>query len=130
MPNNLPAQCQMIYNSKDQPVKYAKPGENVKIRLLNINDESLVNKGDVVCNRESPIPVTDLIEAEVEVLELLSYKPILSKGYQFILHIHTVAEEAYIKEILFSSEKNEKGEITEKIKPQFAMSNTKITCRI
>jgi hypothetical protein len=33
------------------------------------------------------------------------------------LHIHTVAEEAVIKDIMVSYEKNEKGEITEKQKP-------------
>ena len=104
MPHYLQTQVQMIYNSKDQPVKYAKPGENVKMRLLHLQDESVVNKGDVLCNRDILMPVTDLFEAEVEVLELLSYKPILSKGYQFILHIHTVADEAHIKEILVSYE--------------------------
>ena len=60
------------------------------------------------------MPISDLFEAEVEVLELLSDKPILSKGYQFILHMHTVADEAIIKEILVSHEKNDKGEIVEK----------------
>lgn len=130
MPPYLQTQVQMIYNSKDQPVKYAKPGENVKMRLLHLQDESVVNKGDVLCNRDVLMPVTDLFEAEVDVLELLSYKPILSKGYQFILHIHTIADEAHIKEILVSYEKNDKGEVVEKSKPQFTMSNTKIICRI
>lgn len=100
------------------------------MRLLHLQDESVVNKGDVLCNRDILMPVTDLFEAEVEVLELLSYKPILSKGYQFILHIHTVADEAHIKEILVSYEKNDKGEVVEKQKPQFTMSNTRIICRI
>ncbi len=50
-------------------------------------------------------------------LELLPYKPILSKGYQCIIHIHTVAEEATVKEILVAYEKTEKGEINEKQKP-------------
>jgi peptide chain release factor subunit 3 len=98
-------------------VRYAKPGENIQLRLLNINDENLINKGDVLCRMNEQLPVTDLIEAEVEVLELLPYKPILSKGYQCILHIHTVADEATIKDILVAYEKNEKGEITEKTKP-------------
>jgi peptide chain release factor subunit 3 len=120
----------MIYNSKDEPVKYAKPGENVKIRLLHISDENVINKGDVLCNRDEPMPVTDLFEAEIDILELLSYKPILSKGYQFILHIHTVADEATIKNILVSYEKNDRGEVTEKQKPQFAMSRAKIICTI
>lgn len=63
------------------------------------------------------MPITDLFEAEVNVLELLHYKPILSKGYQCILHIHTVADEATVKDILVSYEKNDKGDITEKQKP-------------
>ena len=54
----------------------------------------------------------------------------MSKGYQCILHIHTVADEATIKEILVSYEKNEKGEIVEKQKPQFAKSFNRIICRI
>lgn len=63
---------------------------------------------------EDQLPITDLFEAEVDILELLSYKPILSKGYQCILHIHTVADEATIKEILVSYEKQEKGDVLEK----------------
>ena len=81
MPSNLPCQVQSLYNSKGEPVRYAKPGENIQIRLLQINDENQVNKGDVLCLRDQLMPVSDLFEAEIEVLELLSYKPILSKGY-------------------------------------------------
>ena len=76
------------------------------------------------------MPVTDLFEAEVELLELLDYKPILSKGYQCILHIHTVADECVVKDIMVAYEKNEKGEIIEKQKPQFTKSFAKIICRI
>lgn len=78
---------------------------------MHISDENMINKGDVLCHRDSPMPITDLFEAEVEVLELLSYKPILSKGYQCILHIHTVADDCVIKDILVAYEKNDKGEI-------------------
>jgi hypothetical protein len=46
------------------------------------------------------------------------------------LHIHTVADEAVIKDILVSWEKNDKGEVTEKQKPQFVMSFSKMLCRI
>ena len=54
----------------------------------------------------------------------------MSKGYQCILHIHTVSDEATIKEILVSYEKNERGEIIEKQKPQYAKSFNRIICRI
>lgn len=89
----------------------------MQLRLLHISDENAINKGDVLCNRDSPMPVSELFEAEVDLLELLHYKPILSKGYQCILHIHTVAEECIVKDIMVAYEKNEKGEINEKVKP-------------
>ena len=54
----------------------------------------------------------------------------MSKGYQCILHIHTVSDEATIKEILISYEKNEKGEIVEKQMPKYAKSFNRIICRI
>lgn len=90
----------------------------------------MINKGDVLCKMDEQMPVTDLFEAEVDVLELLHYKPILSKGYQCILHIHTVADEATIKDILVAYEKNEKGDVVEKSKPQFTKSNARMICRI
>jgi len=49
LPSNLLAQIATVYNSKGECVRYAKPGENVQLRLANINDENLVNKGDVIC---------------------------------------------------------------------------------
>lgn len=111
-------------------MKYAKAGENIQLRLLNIADENMINKGDVICRMNDQLPITDLFEAEVDILELLHYKPILSKGYQCILHIHTVADEATVKDIIVAYEKNDKGEIVEKHKPQFTKSYSKIICRI
>ena len=63
------------------------------------------------------MPVSELFEAEIDLLELLKYKPILSKGYQCIIHIHTVSDEATIKDILVVYEKNDRGDVTEKQKP-------------
>lgn len=130
MPSGISCQVQTIYNGKEECVRYAKPGENVKLRL-NIENEERVNKGDVICLRDQPsVPVSELFEAEVEILQLIDYKPIMSKGYQCILHIHTVADEATIKEILVSYEKTEKGDIIEKQKPQYAKSFNRMICRI
>jgi len=68
------------------------------------------------------MPVTDVFEAEVEILDLLDYKPIISKGYNCIMHIHTYADEITIKDLVKSYETDEAGEVKEKIKPQFARS--------
>ena len=56
------------------------------------------------------MPVTDIFEAEVDILDLLEYKPIISKGYTCIMHIHTYNDEVTIKDIVKSIETNEKGD--------------------
>lgn len=130
LPSNMIAQISTVYNSKNECVRYAKPGENVQLRILNIADENLINKGDVLCKMNDLVPVSDLFEAELDLLELLKYKPIFSKGYQFILHLHTVAEEASVKELILVHERTDKGELVEKAKAQFAQSFAKVICRI
>ena len=52
MPSGIACQVQTIYNGKEECVRYAKPGENVKLRL-NIDNEERVNKGDVICMRDT-----------------------------------------------------------------------------
>lgn len=81
MPSGISCQVQTIYNGKEESVPYAKPGENVQLRL-NIENEERVNKGDVICHRDANIvPVSELFEAEVDIMQLIDYKPIMSKGY-------------------------------------------------
>lgn len=60
------------------------------------------------------MPVTDIFEAEVDILDLLEYKPIISKGYTCIMHIHTFNDEVVIKDIVSVTETNDKGEKTTK----------------
>jgi len=76
------------------------------------------------------MPVTDIFEAEIHILDLLEYKPIISKGYTCIMHIHTYNDEVTIKDIVRSVEINEKGEEVVKEKPLYAKSHTKIICRV
>ena len=63
------------------------------------------------------MPVTEVFEAEMDVLDLLDYKPILTKGYTCMMHIHTFNDEVVIKELIKSIDKNEKGDKDEKLKP-------------
>jgi len=95
MPSGNPAQVIGLLDGKGNNVPYAAPGENVQIKL-NIADEESVKRGDVLCHRESMMPVTMCFEAEVDVLDLLDYKPILTKGYTCIMHIHTYNDDVVI----------------------------------
>ena len=118
-----------ILDHKNESVSYARPGENVQIKLIHIDDENMINKGDVITGRKQQMPVTMLFEAEVEFFELLEYKPIVSKGYTCIMHCHTFADECVIKDIISSQEKNNtSGNIETKEAPKFVKSFT--TCRV
>ena len=130
LPNDYPCQVVNIYNNKEECVRYAKPGENVKIRVRLIDDESLVNKGDVLSPIENPSILTELMECEIEILQLLDHKPIISGGYQCIFHCHTISDEVQIKDIVTVFEKNEKGEINERQRPKYVKSDCRIIARV
>ncbi len=59
---------------KNDSVMFARPGENVSIKLIHIDEESMINKGDVITSRDSPIPVTTVIEADIKLFKLLDHK--------------------------------------------------------
>jgi len=82
-----------------------------------VGDDEQIQRGYVLCHRESPMPVTEIFEAEVQVLELVEYKPILTKGYTCMMHIHTYHDEVIIKDIVKSWDKNDRGEVSERNKP-------------
>ena len=75
------------------------------------------------------MPVSQVIEAEVDLLDLL--KPIFSKGSQCMMHIHTYAEEITIKDIKWAKEKDAStGEEVKKDMPKFTRSFAKCLVRI
>jgi len=51
-PYNLPCQVLQIENFKDEQVKFARPGDAVKVKLSNVGEDN-VNKGDVLCPRDN-----------------------------------------------------------------------------
>merc|ERR1712166_268846 len=79
---------------------------------------------------ENPVPVTELMEAEIDLLELLSYKQIMSRGYACILHMHTLAVEINIKDIVKSTELDAAGQKVDKERPKYIRSFAKATVRI
>ena len=129
MPSGGYAQVLGLLDAKGMPVQYAAPGENIQIKI-NVADEEGLKRGDVLCNRDQMMPVTDIFEAELDLLELLDYKPLMTKGYSCIMHIHTYNDDITIKDIIRSEEIDDKNEKIVKQKPQFAKSHSKIICRM
>ena len=81
--------------------------------------------------RDNSIPITMLFEAELDILELLDYKPIMYKGYTCIMHCHTFSDDVVIKDLLEAIETDEKsGKIVKKESPKFTKSFAKCRVRI
>ncbi len=103
----------------------------MQVTLIHINEESMLNKGDVIVSRDAPVPVTMLFEAEIDVLELLDHKMIISRGYSCIMHCHTIAEDIIIKDLLSVTEKNlATGNLETKEQPKFIKSFSQGKVRI
>lgn len=83
-----------------------------------------------MCLRTNPVPVCEILEAEIDILELLSYKPVFSRGYNCIMHLHTFADDCIIKDIITATEKDADGELKTKDKPKFVRSYAKARVRI
>lgn len=84
-----------IQNADEDRVYYAKPGENVKIKVKGL-DEKDIEKGFMICTQDDNCLVSSEFEVNIEILELPEHKSIMSSGYQAVLHIHSVAEECEI----------------------------------
>jgi len=100
MPYKMPAVISQIENTDDQLVKYAKAGENIKFRLKGLSNEDFIYKGCILCNPSDPCAFFQVFMAEVKIVNMLKHKPIISKGYQCVLHLHTLAEECTIESLL------------------------------
>lgn len=132
-PHHTASQVGSILDHKSQAVRYARPGENVQIKLLQIKEEEdeVVQKGHVICFRDAIMPASEVFEAEIELLELLDFKPIFSRGYQCMLHMHTFADDCSIKDILVAYEKDPAtGQIVTKENPKFTRSFSTIRARV
>lgn len=92
MPYRKPCEITHIYNGEDQRVMYAKPGENIKMKVKGLEEDDVI-RGVVICDMEEPCYVCNEIEVSLEVLELPEHKKIMSTGYTCVMHLHTALEE-------------------------------------
>lgn len=82
--------------SDDVETDRAIAGENVKLRLDNVEEEE-VSKGFVLCSPDSLCSTGSVFDAQIAIIE---YKSIICAGYSAILHIHTCIEEVEIKVLI------------------------------
>ena len=122
-PSSFPAQIGSILDHKNESVMFARPGENVSVKLIHIDDENMINKGDVITSRDSPMPVTTVFEADLKLFELLDYKKVFSKGYSCVMHLHTILIDCTVKHLISLKKMNPlSGQKEPEMKPKFIKS--------
>eukprot|EP00850_Spirogloea_muscicola_P008621 SM000046S16402 [mRNA] locus=s46:447826:452815:+ [translate_table: standard] len=126
MPNKTHVKVVTIFRDNDE-VEYAKPGENLRIRISGVEEED-ISAGFVLSSIRRPICSTTEFNAQLQILELLDHKAIFTAGYKAVLHVHAVVEECEIIDLLQQIDPKTKKPM--KKKPLFVKSNAVIMARI
>lgn len=126
MPNKAPVKVVSILRDSDE-IKFARPGENLRIRLSGVEEED-ITPGFVLSSVGRPISAVLEFDAKLQVLELLDHKAIFTAGYKAVLHIHSVVEECEIIELL--QQIDPKTLKPMKKKPLFVKSGAVVLVRI
>jgi peptide chain release factor subunit 3 len=79
----------------DEPMKFAKTGENVTLKLTGCTEEQL-QKGYVLCPVPDPVRVVTKFKAVLQVIDLPEERPVMTSGYKCVIHVHVANEECEI----------------------------------
>nr|BAN39666.1 guanine nucleotide regulatory protein, putative [Entamoeba histolytica] len=97
MPNKVDLEVTGItYDENSVPASKARPGDNVRIQMKGDQADS-IQTGFVLCSPSDVCHFTNLFQAQLVVLELP--RPLLTPGYEAVIHIHTSQEEVVITKI-------------------------------
>lgn len=80
MPNGIKVKIAGV-RANDEDYAYAKPGENVELRLLGVEEEQL-RKGCVLSSIADPVKAATVVEVQLIIVELLEHRPLLTCGYR------------------------------------------------
>ncbi|KAK3010206.1 hypothetical protein RJ639_012470, partial [Escallonia herrerae] len=125
MPNKAQVKILAIFIDEDK-VRYAGPGENLRIRISGIEDEDILS-GFVLSSVAKPIRAVYEFVAQLKILELLD-NAIFTAGYKAVLHIHAVVEECEVVELIQQIDPRTKKPMKKKI--LFVKNDAFVVCRI
>ncbi|KAJ3102983.1 translation termination factor GTPase eRF3 [Phlyctochytrium bullatum] len=123
MPNKKLAEVMAIY-VEDVEKPSVLSGENVRIRLKNVEEEDVL-PGFVMCTSKRPVHAVTAFEARLAIVE---YKSIICAGYTAVCHAHTNTDEVTLAALLHKIDKKT-GKRT-KNPPQFIRQGESCIARI
>ena len=86
-----------IKYENDQQIYFANAGENVKLQIKNANYDD-IRKGDIICGSQYWTLECQEFVAQIKLFELPN-EILLSKGFEFSLHTHSLVEEGEVAHI-------------------------------
>jgi len=113
MPNQHPVKIVSILGSDDTEKNSCAAGENVKIKLSNVEDDEVM-PGFVLCSPDTLSNTGTVFDAQIVILE---HKSIICPGYTAVLHIHNAVEEVKLVGLIATIDKKT-GEKS-KTRPRF-----------
>lgn len=130
MPNKNKVKVLGVYIEEDE-VAYAKPGENVRIKLLGVEEDQLGN-GMMLCPATEPCPVVSSFVGRLGIVELLEHRPLITAGYSCVLHAHTAREEVTLMKLLGVSStrlvKHKHGLVHSSVMQEYGATPANVSC--
>jgi peptide chain release factor subunit 3 len=81
-------------------LKEARAGDNVTLTIKGL-DEAYINAGFVLCAKGQRLcPAVSRFQAQILISNLPDARPIMTSGYQCVLHVHTATVEVTIEKIV------------------------------
>ena len=99
---------------------FASPGENIKITVKGVQEDQ-IRRGDIICGTQYWANECQQFVGDIKVLELPK-ETLMTNGFCFMLHIHTVMIEAEVLHILEKTTTDQDGHQQVIKKPKFINS--------
>merc|ERR1711972_140230 len=113
----------------DEDMKYATCGENVTLKMNGVT-EDLLCKGYVLSFAAEPVKVVTKFKCQLKITELPEERPVMTAGYQAVLHVHTCAEECEILKLYDAMSMKDAKAGKKEMNPKFVREGSVVTCSI
>lgn len=125
LPNKIEVEILTIWLD-DQELTSVQCGDNIRIKIKDIEED--IKPGYMLSSKKNACPVINQFVASLIIVELLDHKPILTIGYDSIIHIQACSENCTLAKINCIIDRKNKQIL--KKNPKFARNNQIIECII
>lgn len=98
MPSMKTFTVSAIERGEGDKLGFAGPGESVRLIVKGIEEEE-IKRGQVICGTQFWSPVCKQFEAEIRLFQLTTNMTVTA-GFDFVMHLHTLMEEATIHKVI------------------------------